>query len=273
MCGSLYRTPLDDFYWKPWHLVWYIRRFFIELIFLRNTCEQLLFGFFKIRACISTVTASNMQKKEFSMTRIFLYNDRIWHVLRSEKLVDNKTKRRISKRKLQENKARQIFRKTWIFTPCYAHVMPVSGGKEFLFFVKFGVLCFFVTPVLGFSFLLYCRRLIKCKLIVDSSRTLSLYGKNLVRENPHIDISHAVTTMNWHSQRKLITMDSNAQKNEEKKCERNNRLLVVLTSSQLLDRCEMVFLIYIEPETYSATSPFNKRLKYVIFLTFEISSF
>ena len=53
-----------------------------------------------------------MQKKEFSMTRIFLYNDRIWHVLRSEKLVDNKTKRRISKRKLQENKAHQIFRKT-----------------------------------------------------------------------------------------------------------------------------------------------------------------
>ena len=53
-----------------------------------------------------------MQENEFSMTRIFLYNDRIWHVLRSEKLVDNKTKRRISKRKLQENKARQIFRKT-----------------------------------------------------------------------------------------------------------------------------------------------------------------
>ena len=74
-----------------------------------------------------------MQENEFSLTRIFLYNDRIWQMLRSEKWVDNKTERRISKRELQENKARQIFRKTYIFTPCYAHIMPVSGGKEFCF--------------------------------------------------------------------------------------------------------------------------------------------
>ena len=33
----------------------------------------------------------------------------------------------------------------------------VSGDKNF-FFGKFGVLCFLVTPVLGFAFFPYCRR-------------------------------------------------------------------------------------------------------------------
>ena len=50
------------------------------------------------------------------------------------KFVNNKAKGRISKRVLQENKARQI------------HVC-VSGGKKCSFFGKFGVLCFLVTPV------------------------------------------------------------------------------------------------------------------------------
>ena len=52
--------------------------------------------------------------------------------------VGNKAKERISKRVLQENKARQIFRKTNV---C------VSGGKKWSFSGKFHVFCFLVTPV------------------------------------------------------------------------------------------------------------------------------
>ena len=40
----------------------------------------------------------------------------------SEVFVGNKAKGRISKLVFQENKARQIFRKTNILTPRYAHV-------------------------------------------------------------------------------------------------------------------------------------------------------
>ena len=46
--------------------------------------------------------------------------------------VVNKAKGRISKRVFQENKARQIFRKTNIFTPWYAHVR-IRGYKMFVF--------------------------------------------------------------------------------------------------------------------------------------------
>ena len=63
--------------------------------------------------------------------------------------VGNKAKERISKRELQENKARQIFRKTNV---C------VSGGKKWSFSGKFHVFCFLVTPVLSFALLPYYRR-------------------------------------------------------------------------------------------------------------------
>ena len=53
--------------------------------------------------------------------------------------VDNTAEGRISKRVFQENKARQIFRKTNV---C------VSGSKKV--FGKFGMLCFLKTPVLRF---------------------------------------------------------------------------------------------------------------------------
>ena len=44
------------------------------------------------------------------------------------------------------------------FTPWYAHVVCVSGGKKCLFLRKFGVLCFLFTSVLVFTFLLYYRQ-------------------------------------------------------------------------------------------------------------------
>ena len=59
--------------------------------------------------------------------------------LYSGHFVGNKTKGRISKRAFQENKAREVFRKTTIS----------------LFFGKFGVLCFLETPVLRFALLPY----------------------------------------------------------------------------------------------------------------------
>ena len=55
-------------------------------------------------------------------------------------------KGRISKRAFQENKARQIFRKTNISYPPDTHSYVLSGGKKCSFFVKFRVLCFLETP-------------------------------------------------------------------------------------------------------------------------------
>ena len=58
----------------------------------------------------------------------------------------------MSKRVFQENKARQIFRKTIISCVC------VSGRKKCSFFKKFGVFCFPETPVLRFALLPYYRQ-------------------------------------------------------------------------------------------------------------------
>ena len=72
-----------------------------------------------------------------------------------DKFVGNMARVRISKRVFQENKARQIFRKTNISYPRYAHVHVRIGGKKSLFIGKIGVLCFFETPILRFVLLLY----------------------------------------------------------------------------------------------------------------------
>ena len=68
--------------------------------------------------------------------------------------IGNKAKGRISKRVFQENKARQIFRKTNI----YFSLIRTRGGKKCSFFGKFGVLYFLETPVLRFALLPYYRR-------------------------------------------------------------------------------------------------------------------
>ena len=57
--------------------------------------------------------------------------------------VGNKAKMRILKRVLQENKARQTFRKRTFLTP-------------------FGLLCSLVTPILRFALLPYYRRSAEC---------------------------------------------------------------------------------------------------------------
>ena len=60
--------------------------------------------------------------------------------------------------KKKKNKAHQIFRKTNISNPLIRTYVCVSGGKKCSFFEKFGVLCFFETPVLRFALLPYYRR-------------------------------------------------------------------------------------------------------------------
>ena len=67
----------------------------------------------------------------------------------------------IAKRVFQENKARQIFRKTNISYPPPPPPPPPPphpGAKKCSFFGKFGVLCFLVTSVLRSALLSYYRR-------------------------------------------------------------------------------------------------------------------
>ena len=75
-------------------------------------------------------------------------------------LVGNMGKSQISKLVFQENKARQIFRKTIISYSLIRTLtyVCVSGGKKNSFFGKFGVLCFLEIPVLRFALLPYYRR-------------------------------------------------------------------------------------------------------------------
>ena len=72
----------------------------------------------------------------------------------SANFVGNKAKGKISKQMFQENKARQLFRKTNISSPC------VSAGKKCSYFGKLGVLFFLETHVLRFALLSYYRQLI-----------------------------------------------------------------------------------------------------------------
>ena len=74
-------------------------------------------------------------------------------------IVGNHAKGRISRRVLQENQVRQIFRKTIISYPLVRTLTcTYSGGKKCSFFGKFGLLCFLVTPILRFTCLPYYRR-------------------------------------------------------------------------------------------------------------------
>ena len=78
--------------------------------------------------------------------------------------VGKNAKGRISKRVFQENKARQIFRKTNIYYPLIRYVC-VSWDKKCSFFAKFGVLCFLETPVLRFTLSPYYQQKGNVKII------------------------------------------------------------------------------------------------------------
>ena len=75
-----------------------------------------------------------------------------------DNIVCNNAKRRILKRVLLKNKARQILRKTYFWPPAMHMHVCVSGGKKCWFFRKFGMLCFLLTPVLRFALLPYYKR-------------------------------------------------------------------------------------------------------------------
>ena len=76
------------------------------------------------------------------------------------KFAGNKAEGQFSKRVFQENKTRQIFRKTNISYLLIRTYVCVSGGKNCSFFRKFGVPCFLETPVLRFALLPYYRRVV-----------------------------------------------------------------------------------------------------------------
>ena len=106
-----------------------------SLLFSANNTTTIFFGKNLLKACLSGVKVP------------LFYN------------FSNKAKGLISKRRYQETKTHQIFRKTNIFCPLETLTkVCVSGGKKCSFFEKFGVLCFIETPVLRLAFLLYCRR-------------------------------------------------------------------------------------------------------------------
>ena len=77
--------------------------------------------------------------------------------------VGNKAKRGISNRRQQENKARQIFRKKngHFLSPDTHTYVCVSWGNKYLFFGKFGVLCFLVTSVWRLALLPYYQRVMR----------------------------------------------------------------------------------------------------------------
>ena len=86
---------------------------------------------------------------QFLKVIVLMVQDATW------KFVGNEAKGQISKRVLQENKPRQIFRKTnisylLIRTRTY---LCVSGGRKGSFYGKFGELFFLETLVLRFSLL------------------------------------------------------------------------------------------------------------------------
>ena len=105
--------------------------------------------------------------------------------------VGNIAKARISKRRCQESKAHQIFRKMNVSYPLIRTRTCAYQGVRSLFFEKFGVFCFLETPVLRFALLPYYRQyfmrlstkfsVISMKLIgslkIQRSRRLTLLGK------------------------------------------------------------------------------------------------
>ena len=76
----------------------------------------------------------------------------------------NTAKGRISKRLLQENKARQFFQKTNISYPLIRTRTCARKGKKWQFFGKLGVLCFLETPVMRFAFLPHYQRFLDGEL-------------------------------------------------------------------------------------------------------------
>ena len=61
----------------------------------------------------------------------------------------------------------QSFPKNEYFLPPDTHMcLYVPGGRKCLFFGKFDVLCFLVTPLLRFALLLYCRRVLVTSYLI-----------------------------------------------------------------------------------------------------------
>ena len=81
--------------------------------------------------------------------------------------------------------------------------MRVSGGEKCLFFGKFGVLCFLVTPVLRFALLPYYQRIIKGPRELSSKKYRTLNRDSPVTA-PSSKIGIKITMFRDHLQISLL---------------------------------------------------------------------
>ena len=131
------------------------------LLFYMNLSSACLFSIRQLRELLPKITFQpSLLKRRHNLSSCFGVAYLLMKKKNVYQFVGNKTKRRILKRVFQENKARQLFRKTNI---SYVYV---SGGKKRSFFAKFGVLCFLETHVLRFAFLPYHQRIISKLLVI-----------------------------------------------------------------------------------------------------------
>ena len=103
--------------------------------------------------------------------------------------VGNEVKRRISKQVFQENKARQIFWKTNILTPWYAHVRVSFRGEERFVFRKIWRALFSWNTRFGIRLSLYYRRIFT---------NVTWYMNSQFAFNPFIFHLSTLSTLSWN---------------------------------------------------------------------------
>ena len=115
-----------------------------------------------------------------SIIMILWTRDKVPHAEILPQFVGNKAKGQISKRVFQENKARQIFRKTNM-----SYRLICTEGKKCLFFEKFGMLCFFETPGFRFAFLPYYQQIgsKRATILLDNNSTETTYLHYLTHDH------------------------------------------------------------------------------------------
>ena len=95
--------------------------------------------------------------------------------------VGNMAKGRISKRRSQEYKVRQFFRKANVFYPLIrTRTCAYQGVKKRSFFGKFSVLCILVTSILRFALLPYYRHFMIVELYTS---LVSCFGIKVITKN------------------------------------------------------------------------------------------
>ena len=101
---------------------------------------------------------------KFELIKLFDWVNHSKQPLRGtlQKFYNNSTVRQIDEFQngcYKKRKRAKFYEKQTFLMPWSAHVRVRIRGKKCLFFWKFGVLCFLVTPLLRFALWPYCRRI------------------------------------------------------------------------------------------------------------------